>query len=111
MRLGGRAKRCFSFSSFISSLATISVACAILTGTPNRSWADEGGAYTYFDQKTGSEFSVTLGFTYNFENEHTNYQNGVDMHLDWGAPQFLTKQWQVGVVGHWYNQLCCDSGS
>ena len=72
---------------------------------------DAGGAYTYFDPKTGREFSATLGFTYNFENVHTNYQNGVDMHLDWGASQFLTKQWQVGLVGYWYNQLSCDSGS
>jgi hypothetical protein len=72
---------------------------------------DAGGAYTYFDAKTGREFSATLGFTYNFENEHTNYQNGVDMHLDWGASQFLTKQWQVGIVGYWYQQLSCDSGS
>jgi hypothetical protein len=72
---------------------------------------DAGGAYTYFDQKTGREFSATLGFTYNFENEHTNYQNGIDMHLDWGASQFLTKQWQVGLVGYWYQQLSCDSGS
>jgi hypothetical protein len=72
---------------------------------------DGGGAYTYFDPKTGREFSATLGFTYNFENVHTNYQNGVDMHLDWGASQFLTKQWQVGLVGYWYDQLSCDSGS
>ena len=72
---------------------------------------DAGGAYTYFDQKAGHEFSATLGFTYNFENEHTNYQNGVDMHLDWGASQFLTKQWQVGLVGYLYNQISCDSGS
>ena len=72
---------------------------------------DAGAAYTCFDQKTGREFSATLGFTYNFENVHTNYQNGIDMHLDWGASQFLTKQWQVGVVGYWYNQLSCDSGS
>ena len=72
---------------------------------------DGGGAYTYFDQKAGHEFSATLGFTYNFENTHTNYQNGVDMHVDWGASQFLTKQWQVGLVGYWYQQLSCDSGS
>jgi len=72
---------------------------------------DAGGAYTYFDQKTGREFSATLGFTYNFENEHTQYQKGVDMHLDWAASQFVTKQWQVGVVGYWYNQLSCDSGA
>ncbi|HYC18139.1 MAG TPA: transporter [Pseudolabrys sp.] len=72
---------------------------------------DGGGAYTYFDPKTGREFSATLGFTYNFENTNTNYQNGIDMHLDLGASQFLTKQWQVGLVGYWYQQLSCDSGS
>jgi hypothetical protein len=72
---------------------------------------DGGFAYTYFDQKAGHEFSATLGFTYNFENEHTNYQNGIDMHLDWGASQFLTKQVQVGLVGYLYQQLSCDSGS
>ena len=71
---------------------------------------DAGGAYTYFDQKTGREFSATLGFTYNFENEHTNYQNGIDMHLGLECVA-IPDQWQVGVVGYWYNQLSCDSGS
>ena len=71
---------------------------------------DAGGAYTYFNQKTGFEFSATLGFTYNFKNEHTQYQNGINMHLDLGASQFLTKQWQVGLVGYLYDQLTCDSG-
>jgi hypothetical protein len=72
---------------------------------------DAGGGYTYFNPQTGHEFSATLGFTYNFENVHTQYQNGVDMHLDWGASQFLTKQLQIGLVGYLYNQLSCDSGS
>ena len=72
---------------------------------------DAGGAYTYFNPQTGREFSATLGFTYNFENTHTQYQNGVDMHLDLGASQFLTKQLQVGLVGYFYDQLSCDSGS
>lgn len=72
---------------------------------------DAGGGYTYFDQKTGHEFSAVLGFTYNLENVATQYQNGVDMHLDWGASQFLTKQIQVGLVGYLYQQLGCDSGS
>ena len=52
-----------------------------------------------------------LGFTYNFENQSTQYQNGVDMHLDWGASQFLTKQFQVGLVGYLYKEIGCDSGS
>jgi hypothetical protein len=75
-------------------------------------WAiDAGGGYTYFDPKTGHEFSAVLGFTYNFINPATQYQNGVDMHLDWGASQFLTKQWQVGLVGYLYQEIGCDSGS
>jgi hypothetical protein len=72
---------------------------------------DVGGGYTYFNPQTGHEFSGVLGFTYNFINQDTQYQNGVDMHFDWGASQFLTKQWQVGLVGYVYDQLSCDSGS
>ena len=60
---------------------------------------DGGGGYTYFNPMTGHEFSAVLGFTYNFENTATQYQNGIDMHLDWGASQFLTKQLQLGLVG------------
>jgi hypothetical protein len=33
------------------------------------------------------------------------------MHLDLAASKFLTKQWQVGVVGYVYQQLTGDSGS
>jgi hypothetical protein len=72
---------------------------------------DAGGGYTYFNPQTGHEFSAVLGFTYNLVNNSTQYQNGVDMHLDWGASQFLTKQWQVGLVGYLYQELGCDSGS
>jgi hypothetical protein len=72
---------------------------------------DAGGGYTYFDPKTGHEASAVLGFTYNFVNPATQYQSGVDMHLDWGVSQFLTKQWQVGLVGYLYQQIGCDSGS
>jgi hypothetical protein len=43
-------------------------------------------------------------------NPSTNYQNGVDWHLDWGASQFLTKQIFVGAVGYFYEQLSPDRG-
>jgi len=72
---------------------------------------DAGGGYTYFDPKTGHELSAVLGFTYNFNNPDTNYKNGIDMHLDWGISQFLTKEWQLGFVGYLYDQISCDSGS
>ena len=72
---------------------------------------DAGGGYTYFNPQTGHEFSGVLGFTYNFVNTSTQYQSGVDMHFDWGASQFLTKQVQAGLVGYIYKELGCDSGS
>jgi hypothetical protein len=72
---------------------------------------DAGAGYTYLNPQTGHEFSGVLGFTYNFTNQSTQYQNGVDMHFDWGASQFLTKQLQVGLVGYVYRELGCDSGS
>ena len=72
---------------------------------------DGGGGYTYFNPMTGHEFSAVLGLTYNLENQSTQYQNGVDLHLDWGASQFLTQQVQAGVVGYIYKQIGCDSGA
>jgi hypothetical protein len=72
---------------------------------------DAGGGYTYLNPQTGHEFSGVLGFTYNFTNQSTQYQNGVDMHFDWGASQFLTKQFQAGLVGYVYQEVGCDSGS
>jgi hypothetical protein len=72
---------------------------------------DAGGGYTYFDPQTGNEASGVLGFTYNYENPQTEYKNGVDMHFDWGASHFLTKQWQIGAVGYAYQELSCDSGA
>jgi hypothetical protein len=72
---------------------------------------DGGGGYTYFDPASGLEFSSVVGFTYNFENPHTKYQNGVDAHLDWGASYFLTKQFHFGAVGYYYQQLTGDSGT
>jgi len=75
-------------------------------------WAvDGGGGYTYFDPQTGHELSAVIGFTYNFRNPYTDYQNGVSMHIDWGASQFLSKQFQVGLVGYWYNQFTGDIGA
>jgi hypothetical protein len=72
---------------------------------------DAGGGYTFFNPQTGYEFSAVLGFTYNFKNTHTQYQNGVDAHLDWAASRFVTKQLQLGLVGYAYQQLSCDSGA
>jgi hypothetical protein len=71
---------------------------------------DSGGGYTYLNPMTGHEFSGVAGFTYNFKNTDTQYQNGIDFHFDWGASQFLSKQVFVGLVGYVYQQVTADSG-
>lgn len=72
---------------------------------------DAGGGYTYFNPATGHEFSAVAGFTYNFKNTTTQYQSGVDFHLDWGASQFLSKEFFIGLVGYAYDQVSADSGA
>jgi hypothetical protein len=72
---------------------------------------DSGAGYTYSNDDTGHEFSAVLGLTYNFSNPSTQYQSGVDLHLDWGASQFLNEQLFVGAVGYAYREIGCDSGA
>jgi hypothetical protein len=75
-------------------------------------WAvDAGGGYTYFNEKSGNEFSAVLGFTYNFENPDTNYRNGTDAHLDWASSHFFSPTFHAGLVGYTYNQVTGDSGA
>jgi hypothetical protein len=83
-----------------------------LANTGTGHYALDGGlGYTYLDPKTGHELSVVAGFTHNYINPYTEYMNGTDFHLDWGASQFLTKQLLVGAVGYVYDQITGDSGA
>lgn len=72
---------------------------------------DWGVAYTYLDPNTGWELSALGGLTYNWENLSTDYQSGIDSHIDWGASRWVSKDWQLGVAGYGYYQLTGDRGS
>jgi hypothetical protein len=72
---------------------------------------DFGGGYTYFDPKAGNEFSWVAGATYNFKNTSTQYQNGIALHFDWGASHFFKQQFQLGLVGYYYQQVTDDFGA
>lgn len=52
-----------------------------------------------------------MGAKNNFINNQTNYQSGIDSHLDWSVSQFLSANWQVGIARYAYYQLTADSGS
>ena len=71
---------------------------------------DAGAGYTYFDPKKGHEFSIVSGMTYNFENGDTDYQSGVDWHVDLAAAQFLNEHLYVGGAGYFLGQLTDDRG-
>jgi hypothetical protein len=71
---------------------------------------DIGGGYTYLNPATGNEFSGVFGATYNLKNQDTQYQNGIDLHFDWGVSHFLSKQVFVGLVGYGYQQVTDDFG-
>jgi hypothetical protein len=71
---------------------------------------DGGVGYTYLNPANKLEFSAVTGVTYNFENPHTQYQNGLDFHLDTGASYFLTQQINVGAVGYYFRQVTGDRG-
>ena len=70
---------------------------------------DSGAGYTYFDPKTGYEFSAVAGLTYNSRNTHTDIQSGIDAHIDFAASKFLWKDLHVGLVGYYFQQLTGDS--
>ena len=72
---------------------------------------DGGLGYTYLNPANRLEFSAVVGMTYNFINPSTQYQNGLDAHLDTGASYFLTKQLNVGLVGYYFQQITGDHGA
>jgi hypothetical protein len=72
---------------------------------------DGGVGYTYLNPANRLEFSAVVGLSYNFENPSTQYQNGIDAHLDWGASYLLTKQFNMGLVGYYFQQITPDHGA
>lgn len=71
---------------------------------------DGGVGYTYLNPDRGREFSIVGGLTYNFENPDTDYQNGLEAHIDWAASQFVSEKVHVGFVGYAFQQITGDSG-
>jgi hypothetical protein len=71
---------------------------------------DLGFGYTYLNKESGWEGSGIFGVTYNFINPQTDYKNGLDSHLDYAISNFISADWELGMVGYVYYQLTNDSG-
>jgi hypothetical protein len=75
-------------------------------------WAADGGVgYTYLNEEVGIEGSIVFGLTYNFINPYTQYQNGIDAHLDWAISPYMNEKFHIGAVGYFYDQISGDSGA
>jgi hypothetical protein len=81
-----------------------------LAGVGIGHWAlDAGLGYTFLPPG-GFEVSLVAGMTYNFVNPSTNYQSGMDGHIELATSYALSEQAYVGLVGYFYNQVSPDTG-
>lgn len=77
----------------------------------NRPGIDTGLALTWTDKKwTQLQFNGAAGFTFNFENEATEYKTGNEFHFEWAIGYELSTGLMLGIAGYDYRQLTGDSG-
>lgn len=67
--------------------------------------------YTWLDPKRGHEISVLGGIMFNTENPATDYQTGTEAHLGVTFAQHFSKEFAVGILGYYYDQLSDDEGA
>lgn len=77
----------------------------------NRRALDAFGALTWLDPAIGVDLSMAMGITFNQANPATDYKTGNEFHLEWAASKYITKEFTIGLVGYYYQQLSGDSGS
>ncbi len=66
---------------------------------------------TWLDPTIGWDLSAAVGFTFNQTNTATDYKTGDEFHLEWAATKYITKEFTIGLVGYYYQQLTPDSGT
>jgi hypothetical protein len=76
----------------------------------NRWAADVYGALTWLDPAVGLDLSIAAGMTFNGVNDFTQYRTGNEFHLELAAEQHLNKQFSIGILGYYYQQVSGDSG-
>lgn len=75
-------------------------------------WAgDVSLAATWLDEKGGWDVSGKAGFTFNGENDHTQYTTGTEFHAEAAVEKKFNKSFSAGVQGYYFNQVSGDSGT
>jgi hypothetical protein len=66
---------------------------------------------TYFNENTGQDYSVVMGYGYNSKNNVADYKTGDEFHVDYVLNQHFGESFGLGVNGNYFRQLSGDSGS
>ena len=75
-------------------------------------WAfDTTASATWLNAQKGHEATVAAGFTFNGENDDTNYETGTEFHVEAALMQHLSKALAIGLTGYHYQQVTGDSGA
>jgi hypothetical protein len=77
----------------------------------NRPGVDLKGAYTFLSLETGTEASGAVGMTINLRNTATNYQSGIELHVEGAPNQHFPFGLATGVGGYFYQHITNDGGS
>ncbi|NUU44511.1 SphA family protein [Tardiphaga robiniae] len=87
------------------------VAGQLSNASLNRPALDVFGTFTWLDPAIGWDLSAAMGVTFNQTNTATDYKSGDEFHLEWAATKYITKEFTLGLVGYYYQQLTADSGT
>lgn len=76
----------------------------------NRWIGDVYAALTYLDPELGLDISGAIGFEINGVNNATDYRSGNAFHIDLAISKNLTKEFSIGALAAYYQQVTGDSG-
>ncbi|KLK90860.1 phenol degradation protein meta [Microvirga vignae] len=77
----------------------------------NRWIGDVYAALTWLDPELGLDLSGAVGFEFNGENPDTDYRSGNAFHIDVSISKNLTKEFSVGLLAGYYDQVSSDTGA
>ena len=77
----------------------------------NRWIGDVYAAVTWLDPELGLDLSGAVGFEFNGENPETDYRSGNAFHVDVSISKHLTKEFSIGLLAGYFDQVSGDGGA
>ena len=77
----------------------------------NRWIGDVYAALTWLDPELGLDLSGAVGFEFNGENPETDYRSGNAFHVDVSISKHLTKEFSIGLLAGYFDQVSGDGGA